>query len=132
MAQDAGYWKPMSTTAKGITGDIGITGEKLTINFASFTIADIRALTPEESAAVFNSEPGNTGIGKLYRLNIPAKKTFLHRNAMCGAEDTEWMATFASKRTLDVAFFSGSHMPVFTQEAIGNSTALCGTFAYTR
>lgn len=131
-AQDGGYWKALSTTARGITGDIGISGEKLTINFATFTIADIRALTPEESAAVFPPEPGTQGTGKLYRLNIPAKKTMLHRNTLCGAEDTQWMATFVSGKMLQTAFFSGSAMPVFTQEAVSNSTALCGTFSYSR
>lgn len=131
-AQDGGYWKAVSTTARGITGDIGISGEKLTINFASFTIADIRALTPEESAAVFPLQPGQQGAGKLYRLNIPAEKVLLHHNTLCGAEDTQWMASFASGKSLQVAFFSGSAMPVFTQEAVGNSTALCGTFSYSR
>lgn len=131
-AQDNGYWRPLSTTARGITGEIAISGEKLSINFATFTIADIRPLTQEESASIFNPESDGAGNGKLYRLNIPAKKTFLHRNVMCGAEDTQWMATLASGKHLEVAFLSGSKMPTFTPEAMGSSTALCGTFSYTR
>ncbi len=129
-AQDRGFWKPVSTTARAITGEIGITSEKLTINFSSFTIADIRALTPEESAATFNLDAG--GAGTLYRLSIPANKVLLHRNVMCGAEETQWMATYALGKTLQVAFFSGSKMPVFTREAVANTTTLCGTFLYSR
>ena len=131
-AQDGGYWKATSKTASSITGDIGISGEKLSINFASFTIADLRPLTAEESMALFNLEADADGTGKLYRLNIPAQKTFLHRNTMCGAEATQYLATFASGKTLQAAFFSGSKMPVFTPDAIANSTALCGTFLYHR
>ena len=37
-----------------ITGDIGISGERLSIYFQPFTIADLRELTPEEITAVFN------------------------------------------------------------------------------
>lgn len=131
-AQDNGYWKAMSTTARGITGDISISGERLSIGFSVYTIADIRPLTVEESTTLFNIEADSTGSGKLYRLNIPAKKTFLHKNVMCGAEDTQWMATFASGKTLQVAFLSGSKMPTFTPEALANSDGLCGTFSYTR
>ncbi len=131
-AQDNGYWKAASTTARSITGDIGISGERLSINFATFTIADIRPLTADESVALFNIEADTKGGGKLYRLNIPAQKAFLHRNNMCGAEDTQWMTTFVSAKTMQVAFFSGSRMPAFTPDAIANSSVLCGTFLYTR
>ena len=132
VAQDGGYWKPASKTASAITGDIGISAERLSINFATFTIADIRALTPEESTTLFNIESGDGGSGKLYRLNIPAGKTFLHRNTLCGGEDTQWLATYARRKTLQTAFLSGSKMPVFTPDALSTSTALCGTFSYTR
>ena len=131
-AQDNGYWKPVSKTASAITGEIGISGEKLSINFAIFTIADLRPLTGDESLALFNIDADAKGAGKLYRLDIPAGKTFLHRNTMCGTEDTQYMATFASGKSLQVAFLSGSKMPVFTPDAIANTTALCGTFSYRR
>jgi hypothetical protein len=42
------------------------------------------------------------------------------------------MATFVSGRTLQVAFFSGTEVPIFTVDAIGKSTDLCGTFSYSR
>ena len=132
VAQDTGYWHAISTTARSITGDIGISEDKLTINFFSFTIADIRALKPEEILAAFNTESPTSGTGNLYRLNIPAKKTLLHKNTLCGAEDTQWMATFRSGKTLQLAFFSGSKMPELKAEALLNTTALCGTFTYSR
>ena len=40
------------------------------------------------------------------------------------------MATYVTGHTLNVAFFSGDDMPVFTFDAISKTTDLCGTFAY--
>jgi hypothetical protein len=37
-----------------------------------------------------------------------------------------------SGRTLQAAFFSGPEAPVFTLDALGKSTDLCGTFSYAR
>jgi len=34
VAQDAGYWRAESTTAKHITGDVALTDEKISINFS--------------------------------------------------------------------------------------------------
>ena len=42
------------------------------------------------------------------------------------------MATFVEGRTLHVALFSGGNMPVFTAEALANSTEVCGIFSYGR
>jgi hypothetical protein len=42
------------------------------------------------------------------------------------------MVTFVAGRSMQLAFFSGQKPPVFTQEAISNSTDLCGTFSYVR
>jgi hypothetical protein len=42
------------------------------------------------------------------------------------------MAAYVAGRTLHLAFFSGQKMPVFTPDAIANSTDLCGTFSYVR
>ncbi len=127
--QDTGSWRAESNTARSITGDIALTDEKLIINFASFTLAQIRQLQAAEINSVFNAEADAPG-GNLYRLNIPASRHFLHRNSLCGAEDTQWMATYRSGKTLQVAFFSGPKMPVFTPDAIANTTSLCGTFTY--
>ncbi len=130
--QDAGYWRAESKTAESITGDIAISGEKLMMNFTRFTIADIRPLSYTEVSAAFDvpAENGNKGI--LYRLSIPGDKKFLHRNTLCGNEETQWMATFVTGRTLRLVFFSGSSMPVFTPEAISNTTSLCGSYTYHR
>ncbi|MEI9968411.1 MAG: hypothetical protein WDM87_07220 [Terracidiphilus sp.] len=42
------------------------------------------------------------------------------------------MATYVTGHTLNVAFFSGDDMPVFTFDTISKSTDLCGTFGYER
>ena len=131
-AQDKGYWRASSSNASAITGDLGIFDDKLSINFVAFTLAEIRKLEPAEATALFSAENGVPGGGFLYRLNIPAAKRFLHRNTLCGSEETQWMATYATGRELRVAFFSGSKMPVLTPEAIANSTDVCGTFLYGR
>jgi hypothetical protein len=131
-AQDKGNWRAVSTTARSITGDVVISGEKISINLASFTIAAIRDLKPEEESAVFGLDGGAGGSGNLYRLNIPSTKKFLHKNSICGAEDTQWMATYVSGKNLQIAFFSGQRPPPLTADALANSTDLCGTFSYAR
>src|SRR5271166_4915198 len=70
-AQDIGEWRPGSRTAESITGDVAFGDEKITIDFASFPIAQIRPLTVAEAAALFNAEAGAAGQGNLYRLSIP-------------------------------------------------------------
>ncbi len=130
--QEKGYWRAESSTAQSITGDIGFGGEKISINFTGFVIAQIRALEPGEVSAVFDADSSAAGSGNLYRLDIPATKKFLHKNNLCGTEDVQWMATFVAGRSLKVAFFSGAKMPVFALNEIANSTDLCGTFSYVR
>ena len=131
-AQDKGFWYASDSAAKTITGDIAIADLKVTINYLQFPLAPIRRLTPVEVSAVFDAD-ANAGIsGDLYRLRVPAGQRFLHKNTLCGTEDTEWMATYVTGKTLTVTFFSGPNIPVFTMEAMANSTDRCGTFAYAR
>jgi len=130
--EDRGLWKSASTNARAITGDIAIGEAKVTINFLTFPLAQIRRLKPVEVSAVFDADV-NAGIeGTLYRLRIPARQYISKKNALCGDEDTQWMATYVAGRTLKVAFFSGDEMPVFTFDAMQNTTRLCGTYAYGR
>ena len=131
-AQDKGYWRAASTNSAAITGDISISETKVTIDFSGFTIAQIHKLTPAEAAAIFDLEGDTSGSGNLYRMNVPAAKRFLHRNTLCGSDDTQWMATYACGHTLQVAFFSGPDLPLMTADALAKSTNLCGTFAYAR
>ncbi len=130
--QEVGYWRAASSTAQSITGDVALSSDKITMNFSSFVMANIHSLQPGEVSSVFDVDSSTAGNGKLYRLNIPASKKFLHKNSLCGSEDTQWMATYVEGRSLHIAFFSGSKMPVFTLDAIKNSTDLCGTFLYAR
>jgi hypothetical protein len=128
-AQEKGIWRAASSTAQSITGDVAISNDKLSINYAGFPIALIRRLEPSELTAVFESA---NGTGNLYRLNVPAAKKFQHHNTLCGSEDTQWMATYVIGQYLHLAFFSGQKAPVLTPEALANSTDLCGTFSYAR
>jgi hypothetical protein len=130
-AQDKGDWRAANSNARSITGDIEISDSKLFLNFIGFTIAQIRKLDSAETTTVFASEVSN-GSGNLYRLTVPAARRFLHHNTLCGSEDVQWMVTSVSERTLHVAFFSGADTPVFTPEAMTNSTDLCGTFSFVR
>ena len=131
-AQDKGNWRAASSTARTITGDVSLSDEKLGINFSSFSIARIRGLQAAEVSAVFDADSVAAENSSLYRVSIPASKTFLRKNTLCGSEDTEWMVTYAVGRGLQLAFFSGEKPPVFTREAIANSTDLCGIFSYVR
>jgi hypothetical protein len=131
-AQDAGYWRANSTTAKHITGDVALTGEKISINFSTYWIAQIRALTPAELSAAFGADANPSGSGNLYRLSIPSDKKLLHKSTLCGGEDTQWLATYSTGRTLQLAFFSTSQMPVLTTDALTNNSNLCGVFGYSR
>lgn len=131
-AQDKGYWRSTSSSANDITGDITISDTRLTISLSGFPMAQIRRLTPAEASAAFGMDINAGGEGFLYRLNVPGARRFLHHNTLCGSEDTQWMATYVTGRTMQVAFFSGDTMPVITAEALANSTDVCGTFAYSR
>src|SRR3954454_11440754 len=127
-AQDKGYWRAASQNANAITGDIMISDAKLSINFLGFTLAQIRALTPTEIGAAFDADSNIAQAGNLYRLRIAANQKFLHHNTLCGSEQTEWMATYIEGRMLHVSFFSVQNMPVFTFDALQNTTDRCGTF----
>jgi hypothetical protein len=130
--QQNGMWRADSQTARSITGDIALADQKITLNFTSFPMIRVRELTPAELSAAFDAGATTPGSGSLYKLSIPAGKTFLRRNTLCGKESTEWLATYVSKNALQLAFFSGQRPPVFTLEAISNSTDTCGTYTYFR
>jgi hypothetical protein len=132
MGQDKGSWRAESKTASSITGDLGLSNDKLYLNFTPFTVASIRALTAGELSALFSAEGETNGAGFLYRVNIPGERKFLHKNNLCAAEDVQYMATSVTGKTLRVAFFSGAKMPVLTIDAMVNTTDLCGTFTYSR
>jgi hypothetical protein len=131
-AQDKGYWRPASKTASSITGDLEISGSKLTINYIAFPLVQARTLVTAEVAAAFDADVNVGGTGTLYRLTVPAAQRFLHHNTLCGTEETQWMATFVTGHTMQVAFFSSPTPPVFTLDALRDSPELCGTFTYAR
>jgi hypothetical protein len=131
-AQDKGYWRASNSTARTITGDVALSDEKISINLSTFTIASIRSLQVAEASALFDADSSAGGNGNLYRLNIPASKTFLRKNTLCGSEDTQWMVTYGAGRSLHLAFFSGQKPPVLTLEDLASSTDRCGTFLYVR
>ena len=114
MAQERGNWRAASRTAQSITGDVTFSSEKLAINFLSFPVAEIRSLKPVEISAAFDDADASAGTGRLYRLSIPGDKRFLHKNTLCGSEETQWMATYVSGKALELAFFSNATPPNFT------------------
>ena len=126
------FGRATGASSNSTTGDITIAKDRLTIDFYVYTLAPIRRLKPVEVSAVFDADV-NAGInGQLYRLRVPAGQRFLRKNTLCGSEDTQWMATYVTGKTLKVALFSGEEMPEFTFEAISKSSAVCGTFVYAR
>ena len=131
-AQEGGQWRAASTTSKSITGDVAFTDTKIVFNFYGYTLAQIRTLTPAEIAALFNTAPDEKATGNLFRTDIPGDKRFLHKNTLCGSEDTQWVATWVSHKTLQMALFSGTPMPTLTPDALANATNLCGTYTYVR
>jgi hypothetical protein len=131
-AQVTGYWRASNSSAKSTTGDIGIGTDKVSIDFMTFTIAEIRDLKPAEVSAVFDADAATAVPGKLYRVEIPGDRAFLHKNRLCGSDETQWMATDVIGRELHVAFFSGAKMPELTPEAMNNNSELCGVFVYSR
>jgi hypothetical protein len=130
-AQESGPWRASSSNAKSITGDIFFAPSKLTINFTTFTVAQIRSLETKEAIALFNPDTP-TGGGNVFRVEIPADKRFLHKNTLCGSDETQWIVTYAQGRDLEVAFFSGGTPPVLTVDALNNAPNLCGVFSYVR
>jgi hypothetical protein len=129
---DMGYWVPVNSSARTITGELALFPTRLTLNLINFPVAPIHALTPAEIRAVFPGETPDSG-GNLYRVRIPAAQRFLNHNTLCGTDQAEWLVTTLINRQLYVAFFSGTEMPVFTPEALEKSSDLhCGTFSYSR
>jgi hypothetical protein len=131
-AQDKGAWRAASTTAESITGDVSFGNEKITIDFATFPIAQIRPLKASEAIPLFSADANAVGNGNVYRVSIPAAQKFQHKNTLCGADQTEWIVSYVSGRTLQLAFFSGKKIPEISAEALATSTSLCGTFTYSR
>ena len=129
---DKGNWRAASKTASAITGGIVLSEERLMMGFIPVTIAPIRHAEPAEVSAVFDLPADDDAGGELYRLNLPADRQLLHKNTLCGAEDTTYMLTAVSGKTLQVAFFSGGKLPDLKPEAVANATTLCGTFTYSR
>ncbi|WP_229740896.1 hypothetical protein [Silvibacterium dinghuense] len=132
MAQELGYWRASSKTAHDITGDIGIGETNLLINLSSYNIAQAKTLTPAEVSTVFDTDSAGTKRAHLYGMSIPATKKFLHKNTLCGSDDTKWMVTYVDGNMLQVAFFSGESAPAFTPDAMANATNLCGIYTYVR
>lgn len=131
-AQENGVWLAMSSNAKSITGDVQFSNERITLDLMTFPMARIRPLAPAELSAAFDADSHSLGVGSLFRINIPAARKFLKKNSLCGTDDTEWMATYIHGSTLQLAFFSGQTPPVFTLEALANSSDACGVFSYGR
>jgi hypothetical protein len=131
-AEERGYWRAASNSARNVTGDVSLGDEKLTINFSTTTISKVRPLEPTEVSSVFDTDSAAAGTGSFYRVNIPSSKKFLHKNSLCGSENVQWMVAYAAGNSLQLAFFSGDKPPVFTFDAIANSTDKCGTFAYVK
>jgi hypothetical protein len=129
-AQEKGVWGAISSNAKSITGDVELSNEKISIDLITFPMARIRSLEKTELSAAFDADSNSPGTGSLYRLNVPAARKFLRKNSLCGTDDTEWMATYVRGNSLQLAFFSGQKPPVFTLEALANSSDACGVFSY--
>lgn len=129
---ERGYWRAASNTATSVTSDISISETKLNIGFRPYIIAPIRSLKPEEVSAVFDADASAAVLSTVYRLTIPAAQRFEHKNTLCGSDDTHFMVTYVKDKTLQVAFFSGDAVPIFTFDAISHSTSLCGTYTYVR
>jgi hypothetical protein len=130
-AQEKGNWRAASNTARAITGDVVLSDEKLFINFSGFTMSRIRSLEKPEISALFDADSTTAdGTAGLYRLDVPATKKFLHKNTLCGSDDTQWMVAYASGRSLQLAFFSSQKPPLLTLDALSNSTDLCGKYSY--
>ena len=131
-AQDNGRWRAADRRTEIMTDELTIAPMQLTIYESKFPMAPVRKLTPVEVGAVFDADT-NAGIGgNLYSLHVPPGVYYTGGSPLCGNEFIRWMATYVRGRTLQVAFFSGDDMPVFTFDAIANSTARCGTYVYTR
>jgi hypothetical protein len=132
IAQEQGIWRPVSKTAQSITGEIVLGAERLTINFSGFAASQIRPLKPAEITALFDGADATVGTGHLYRLSIPGDKRFLHKNTLCGSDETQWMVTYVAGKQLEMAFFSNATPPLLTIDGMNNNPNLCGTFTYSR
>jgi len=130
--QDRGYWRAATNTTEKMTAEIAIAETKVTLNTTTFPVVPVRKLKPAEVTALFDADV-NAGIsGNLYGLHVRGGTRIVEHSTLCGDEETRWMVTYVTGRTLQVAFFSGDDPPEFTFDAISNSTTLCARYTYTR
>jgi hypothetical protein len=126
-----GGWYAASTNAISITGDIAISKGKFRSTSSVSAGADShveagggergvrrRCERGDQRDALPAEDPGGAALS--------AKEHFVRGRGYAVDGDLRY------GHTLEVAFFSGDDMPVFTFDAISKSTALCGTFAYSR
>ncbi len=118
-AQEKGPWRAASTTAASITGDIAFSETRVAIDFSSFPIARIRDLEPGEVSAVFDVDSNAGGRGSLYRLSIPGDKKFLHKNSLCGSEDTQWAGGLRGRACIARCF------PLWAEDAGVHAGSIC-------
>src|SRR5262245_34469578 len=107
-AEERGYWRAASNSARSVTGDISLGDESLTSTSSTTTTSTVRPPEPAEVSSVFDTDSASAGTGSFYRANIPATKKFLHKNSLCGSEDVQWMVAYAAGNQLQLAFFSGN------------------------
>lgn len=131
-APDVGHWNGANDRTVNMTGELAITPTELTIYESKFPLVLVRKLTPVEVGSVFDADTNARIGGTLYSLHAPPNVYYTGGSPLCGKEFIRWMATYVSGRTLYVAFFSGNDTPVFTFDAIADSTAMCGTYVYKR
>ena len=125
-------WYALSANAIAVTNNIDLSESKLSIGFVYYTLNRNHDLKPTEASAVFDIDPAEPGSGALYRTFIPAGTRFQRNNTLCGGEDVQWMAKWATAQELKVAFFSSSEPPVLTFDAVSRSQDLCGVYTYKR
>ena len=141
-AQQDRYTKPIqyfavSTTAMGITGDVGFSDTKLKIRHRIYPLTLVHSLSNSElldAAKLFSFVGTPTERdGFLFRTSIPRNAPMEGRNTACGSKDVTWLLVEIigkNRDSLNIAFFSGSKVPDISPASIDTSTDLCGTYSY--
>lgn len=125
-------WGAISTTAMSITGDVAMSPTGLTMAGTEYPLTHVATVPAQQRAGIgqFIAVTEPTG-ADLYRIKIPGTRKLHNGNTMCGGKDVTWLlAVSGSGPTLALAFFSSAAQPSLDGNALGNSTAVCGTFTY--
>jgi len=124
-------WLAASRSALGITGDIKIAPDKITILNIDYPLTLVRDVDAQHLADVGKLLSEQPIAASLYRTKISKDAKLVHGSSLCGTRaDANWMLAadtrdpYTGKPELVLTFFSGEGEPDLNYEAMNTSVGI--------